>query len=72
MGAEHPSPIFLDKSCNLSKIVSVLLSASVERFFVSRMRDFFVGIGKSRDRQKVGFTHSVSPEVDGGEGGSDE
>ena len=29
-----------DKSCNLSKIVPVLLSASVERFFVSRMRDF--------------------------------
>ena len=28
------------KSCNLSKIVSVLLSASVERFFVSRMQDF--------------------------------
>ena len=32
---------FLDKSRNLSKIVSVLLSASVERFFVSRVRDFF-------------------------------
>ena len=31
---------FLNKSRNLSKIVSVLLSASVERFFVSRMRDF--------------------------------
>ena len=31
---------FLDKSRNLSKIVSVLLSASVERFFVSRLRDF--------------------------------
>ena len=29
------------KSRNLSKIVSVLLSASVERFDVSRMRDFF-------------------------------
>ena len=27
------------KSCNLSKIVSVLLSASVERVGVSRMRD---------------------------------
>ena len=26
---------------HLSKIVSVLLSASVKRFFVSRMRDFF-------------------------------
>ena len=33
---------FLDKSRNLSKIVSVLLSASVERFFVSRMRDFCI------------------------------
>ena len=32
---------FLDKSRNLSKIVSVLLSASVERFDISRMRDFF-------------------------------
>ena len=32
---------FLDKSRKLSKIVSVLRSASVERFFVSRMRDFF-------------------------------
>ena len=31
---------FLDKSRNLSKIVSVLRSASVERFDVSRMRDF--------------------------------
>ena len=30
-----------DKSGNLSKVVSVLLPASVERFFVSRMRDFF-------------------------------
>ena len=30
----------LDKSCNLSKIVAVLLSASVEIFFVFRMRDF--------------------------------
>ena len=30
-----------DKSRNLSKIVSVLRSASVERFDVSRMRDFF-------------------------------
>ena len=48
----HPTPqfppkvlfllIFLaDKSCNLSKIESVLLSASVKRlFFVSRMGDF--------------------------------
>ena len=33
--------LFLDKSHNLSKIVSVLLSASVERFFVSLMQDFF-------------------------------
>ena len=31
---------FLDKSRNLSKIVSVLRSASVERFDFSRMRDF--------------------------------
>ena len=38
-------PIFfllLDKSRKLSKIVSVLQSASVERFDVSRMRDFLV------------------------------
>ena len=55
MGAECPLPshgavastffflfFFKDKSCNLSKIVSVLRSASVERFFVSRMRDFFL------------------------------
>ena len=35
-------PLFLDKSRNLSKIVSVLLSASVERIFVSRMRDFLI------------------------------
>ena len=31
---------FKDKSRNLSQIVSVLRSASVERFDVSRMRDF--------------------------------
>ena len=31
---------FIDKSRKLSKIVSVLQSASVERFDVSRMRDF--------------------------------
>ena len=31
---------FKGKSRNLSKLVLVLLSASVERFFVSRMRDF--------------------------------
>ena len=31
---------FVDKSPNLSKIVSVLLSASVKRFFVFRMQDF--------------------------------
>ena len=36
--------IFLDKSRNLSNIVSVLLSASVERFCVSRMRDFIFTI----------------------------
>ena len=33
---------FKDKSCKLSKIVSVLRSASVGRFDVSRMRDFFL------------------------------
>ena len=32
---------FIDKSHNLSKIVSVLLSASVERLDVPRMRDFY-------------------------------
>ena len=32
---------FKDKSCNRFKFVSVLLSASVERVGVSRMRDFF-------------------------------
>ena len=32
---------FQDKSRNLPKIVSVRLSASVEIFFVSRMRDFY-------------------------------
>ena len=32
---------FKDKSCNPSKIVSVLLSASVERFDVSSVRDFY-------------------------------
>ena len=31
-----------DKSGNLSKIVSVLLSASVKKFFVPRMLDFFL------------------------------
>ena len=31
-----------DKSCNLFKFVSVLLSASVERVGVSRIRDFFL------------------------------
>ena len=33
--------VFPDKSHNLLKIVSVLLSVSVQRFFVSRMRNFF-------------------------------
>ena len=32
---------FKDKSRNLSKIVSVLVSASVDRFFVSHMRDLY-------------------------------
>ena len=34
--------LFLDKSRNLSKILSVLLLASVERFIVSRMQFFLV------------------------------
>ena len=43
----HQPPIFfsfffLDKSRKLSKILLVLQSASVERFDVSRMRDFFI------------------------------
>ena len=33
--------LLLDKSRKLSKIVSVLRSASVERFDVSRMQDFY-------------------------------
>ena len=37
-----PFFFLLDKSRKLSKIVSVLQSASVERFNVSRMRDFLV------------------------------
>ena len=36
--------MFVDKSLNLSKIVSVLRSASVKRFNVSRMRDFFLSL----------------------------
>ena len=36
------SLLLLDKSCIHSKIVLVLLSASVKRFDVSRMRDFFL------------------------------
>ena len=34
--------LLLDKSRNLSKFVSVLLSASIERVGVSRMWDFFL------------------------------
>ena len=38
----HATSLFLkDKSRNLPKIVLVRLSASIERFFVSRMRDFY-------------------------------
>ena len=33
-------PLHKKQSCNFSKIVSILLSASVERFSVSCMRDF--------------------------------
>ena len=36
------SLFFLDKSRKLSKIVLVLQSASVERFDVSSMRDFYI------------------------------
>ena len=36
--------LFLDKSRNLSKIGSVLLSASVERVFVAHMQDFLYAI----------------------------
>ena len=32
---------FVDKSPNLSKIVLVLVAASVKRFFVSHMQNFF-------------------------------
>ena len=42
---------FLDKSRNLSKFVSVLLSASVERVGVSRIRDFFL------------INHATSPKL---------
>ena len=39
----HKSIFFLDKSRKLFKFVSVLLSASVKRVGVSRMRDFVKG-----------------------------
>ena len=38
---------FQDKSCNLFKFVSVLISASVERVGVSCMRDFFIILFKN-------------------------
>ena len=38
---------FLDKSRKLSKILSVLQSASVERFDVSRMRDFYMAVSNA-------------------------
>ena len=41
--------LFLDKSGKLSKIVSVLQSASVERFDVSRMRAFFLLMWNKKD-----------------------
>ena len=37
-----PAINLLKKSLNFVKIVSVQLFASVERFFVSRLRDFFL------------------------------
>ena len=40
----------IGKSRNLSKIVSVLLSASVERVGVSRMRDFFCMASLTKER----------------------
>ena len=46
---------FFDKSRNLSKIVLVLLSASVERFDVSRMRDFFIGASNRTRRDFQGI-----------------
>ena len=43
--------LLLDTSCNLSKFVSVLLSASVERVGVSRMRFFsFFSFLLSKDK----------------------
>ena len=53
---------FIDKSCNLSKIVSVLRSASVERFDVSRMRgflamDLFLATTEHTKRGKIQLTH---------------
>ena len=36
------SIFFFDKSCNVFKFLSVLLSASVKRVGVSRMRDFLI------------------------------
>ena len=47
-----------DKSGNLSKIVSVLLSASFERFFVSCMWDFSSSIKKHcENRKKLRWEH---------------
>ena len=39
--SSHSFIFFLDESCNLSEIVLILISASVRRFFVSRMQDSF-------------------------------
>ena len=49
---------FLDKSCKLSQIVSVLQSASVERFDVSRMRDFYKGFGIFTPLHIIGDDHA--------------
>ena len=43
---------FLDKSRKLSKIVSVLQFASVVRFNVSRMRDFYRGTADQNHSEK--------------------
>ena len=44
---------FLDKLCNSFKFVSVLLSASVERVGVSRMRDFYKSSSEGATYKKV-------------------
>ena len=52
-----PNKIKNDKSCDLFKLVSVLLSASVERVGVSSMRDFFYILKKRQDTENRLFFH---------------